>query len=72
MALDVAALGRKTFISQSGPSEVLTAIKKTGQIPEATSKATVKRRREDAVSIETPYGSLIQMMKAENLGRDIH
>ena len=68
MALDVAALGRKTFISQSGLSEVLQAIKKSGQIPEATSKSTVKRRREDAVSIETPYGQLIQMMKAETLG----
>lgn len=58
--LDIASLGRKAFISQSALADVLTAVKESGELPETTSKSTVKRRRAEAAEISTPYGNLIQ------------
>ena len=68
MALDISKLGRKSFISQSALAEVLTAIKNSGEIPQHTSKSTVKRRREDAISqVETPYGPIIETLELDTV-----
>ena len=68
MALDISKLGRKSFISQSALAEVLTAIKNSGEIPLHTSKSTVKRRREDAISqVETPYGPIIETLELDTV-----
>ena len=66
MALDIASLGRRSFISQSALAEVLTAVRESGELPQTCSKSTVKRRREEAAQVETPYGPLIQFLEAES------
>ena len=66
MALDIASLGRRSFISQSALAEVLTAVRESGELPQTCSKSTVKRRREEAAQVETPYGPLIQFFEAES------
>ena len=65
MPLDIARLGRRTFISQNAVSEILTAVRNSGEIPEHTSRATVKRRREAAIGIDTQYGQLLQQLAVQ-------
>ena len=65
MALDIASLGRRSFVSQSALAEVLTAIKLSGELPASSSKSTVKRRREEAAQAETSYGALHQSLEIE-------
>lgn len=65
MVLDISALGRRSFMSQNALSEVLTKVRESGEVPSHTSKSTVKRRKEEACAVETPYGSLIQSFQAE-------
>ena len=60
MALDLSRLGNRSFISQAGIAEVLQAVAETGKVPTAASKSTVKRRRDAAVDLETPYGKLLR------------
>ena len=57
MSLDIASLGRRSFRCQNAWAEVLTAIKKSGEIPQSTSRATVKRRRDAQVNVDTPHGA---------------
>ena len=52
MALDIASLGRRSFISQSALAEVLTAVRESGELPQTCSKSTVKRRREEAAQVD--------------------
>ena len=61
MVLDISKLGRKSFISQAALAEILTAVRDSGELPQATSKATVKRRRDNGISVDTPYGPLVHM-----------
>ena len=61
MVLDISKLGRKSFISQAAVAEILTAVRDSGELPQATSKATVKRRRDNGISVDTPYGPLVHM-----------
>lgn len=67
MALDISKLGRKTFVSQAALAEILSAVKEAGEVPEATSRSTVKRRRQEAIDIETPYGPVISSMELDAL-----
>ncbi|CAK9118393.1 unnamed protein product, partial [Durusdinium trenchii] len=43
----------------AGIAEVLQAVAETGKVPTAASKSTVKRRRDAAVDLETPYGKYV-------------
>ena len=63
--LDISRLGWHSFISQNALSEVLTAIRESGEIPQSCSRPTVKRRRERGVQVETPYGELLQTFEFE-------
>ena len=65
MSLDVSKIGRKTFISQNALAEVLQAVKESGALPQHTSRSTVKRRRDEAVNVDTPYGHLLQVFEVE-------
>lgn len=58
MASPVADLGRRKFVSQSALSELLKELKDLPQLPEATSRSTLKRARDDKVSGQTPLGPL--------------
>ena len=63
-AMDLARLGRKCFVSQNALGEILTWAK---QNPDTlaelgTSRASIKRAREDACDILTSYGKLLQEM----------
>ena len=60
MALDLSKVGRKSFVSQAGIAEVLRAVKEAGELPKGVSKSAVKRSRETAISVETPYGPLLR------------
>lgn len=59
MAVNVGRLGRHKGISRSGLSAVLEELK--GQeFPSATSRQTIKRRRDEDVNVDTRFGPLIQ------------
>eukprot|EP00438_Fugacium_kawagutii_P029032 Skav201323 [mRNA] locus=scaffold4795:9662:11098:+ [translate_table: standard] len=68
--LDIASLGRRAFISQSALADVLAAVKASGEVPETTSKSTVKRRRVEAADVNTPYGKLIQEFQLHTVSGD--
>ena len=57
--MDLSRLGRRSFISQSGIAEVLAAVKDAGELPEGISRSSVKRKRQQAVDVTTPYGKLL-------------
>ena len=63
--MDIAKFGRKSFVSQNALAEILTAVRESGEVPQATSRSTVKRRRETAIEADTPYGPLLQTFEAE-------
>ena len=55
-------LGRRKGISRSGLSTVLDELKKK-DFPDATSRQTIKRRRDADVDVQTRYGKLLQDWK---------
>ena len=59
-SMDLSRLGRRSFISQSGIAEVLAAVKQHGELPDGISRSAVKRKRQQAVDLTTPYGKLLQ------------
>ena len=63
--LDVAKLGRKHFVSQSGLAHVLQAVKEADSLPRGTSRWSVKRKREIAADIQTPYGPILKSWELE-------
>ena len=62
--MDLSSLGRKCFISQRALEEVLTYCKENpDELQSAgTSRSAVKRSREAAFAIQTPYGPIEQML----------
>ena len=60
MALDLSKVGRKSFVSQAGIAEVLQAVREAGELPKGVSKSSVKRSRQTAIAVETPYGPLLR------------
>ena len=56
--LDVSRLGRKSYVSQSALSEILTAVKQADELPEGTSRHSVKRKRQSSARVSTPYGDI--------------
>lgn len=55
----LADLGRKRFISQSALSELLKELATLDELPSAKSRQSIKRAREERVSIEGPMGPLL-------------
>ena len=53
-----AALGRKHYVSQSALEAVLQELKET-PLPDAGSRRTIKRARDEHIDVQTPLGSLI-------------
>ena len=62
MAVNVGHLGRRKGISRSGLSTVLDELKKKKN-PDATSRQTIKRRRDADIDVQTRYGKLLQDWK---------
>ena len=62
--MDLSSLGRKCFISQRALEEVLTYCKENPDELQAagTSRSAVKRSREAAFAIQTPYGPIEQVL----------
>ena len=58
MANPLAALGRKHYVSQSALEALLNELKEA-PLPEAGSRRTIKRARDEHVQVQTPFGSLI-------------
>ena len=59
MDVNVGSLGRRKGISRSGLSTVLEQLKDQ-EFPAATSRQTIKRRRDEGVDLDTIYGKLLQ------------
>ena len=59
MAVNIGSLGRHKGISRSGLSTVLQELKDK-EFPSATSRQTIKRRRDDVVDLDTRYGRILQ------------
>ena len=53
----LADLGRKKFVSQAALAELLSELK-DAPLPEATSRSSIKRARDEKVDITTPCGPL--------------
>ena len=58
MSFDVASLGRKHYVSQSGVAAVLKEVSESCSTV-APSRSVIKRARAEQVAIDTPYGALI-------------
>ena len=56
--MNLADLGRRRFVSQSALSELLKELKSVDELPNAISRQSVKRARDDRMSIDTPVGPL--------------
>ena len=56
---DLVALGKDSYVSQSGMSKLLAVIEKHG-VPEAYSRASQYRARKSVCATETPYGRLVE------------
>ena len=65
---DLCMLGEKSHVSQRGIVELLADIKKN-RIPDAVSRSTQYMARKKMVSIETPYGPLVQQMIMKRAGK---
>jgi hypothetical protein len=65
----LARLGRRHHISTIGLSSLLQEIHDivddTGELPDAASRARIKRARTANIQIDTPYGKLIQEIEVE-------
>ena len=59
----LARLGKSSFVSQSGMSHLIKAIKEEG-IPDASSRITQYRARKVVCNSQTPYGTLVQRVQA--------
>ena len=59
----LAALGRRSYVSQSALAEVLKEIREIGYVPETSSRSSIKRARQEALDIQTPHGKLLQRLK---------
>ena len=61
--LQLANLGRRHHVSQSGLAALLKELHETGgELPSTLSRQSIKRARAEAVSQETPHGQIIQSM----------
>ena len=58
--LDLSRVGRRSYVSQNGLAQILKDIKAVDKLPEGTSKSAIKRARQKAVRVDTPYGPLIK------------
>ena len=66
--MELADLGRKKYVSQSALSTVLGELKALDHVPDATSRSTIKRKREEKMDICTPLGKVfneISLNKAD-------
>ena len=59
MPLDLARVGRKSYVSQNALAAILKAVKEE-ELPKGISRPVIKRRREAATNVETPYGPIFQ------------
>ena len=59
MPLDLARVGRKSYVSQNALAAILKAVKEE-ELPKRISRPAIKRRREAATNVETPYGPIFQ------------
>lgn len=66
MSLDLAKVGRKSFVSQSGLAEILRAVREADSLPKGISPSAVKRARTKAMSAETPFGPMLKDWKLRN------
>lgn len=57
-------LGRRNYVSESGLASLLQELKELGQLPEQTSRASIKRARDQALTgLSAQYGDLMKMKK---------
>jgi hypothetical protein len=58
----LANLASHNYVSEHGLAVVLRSVKADPSILSASSRSSIKRTRDDAVTIKTPYGSLLQRL----------
>ena len=57
-------LGRPNYVSESGLASLPTELKELGQLPEQTSRTSIKRARDQAISdLSAQYGTLMKTKK---------
>ena len=61
-------LGRKHFVSERGLAAVLQELQEAGLLTEdlASSRSSIKRARDDEVTVVTAYGQLIRRLDIAN------
>ena len=69
----LAHVGRSKYVSQSALASVLAEVRELGKVPEACSRSTLKRARDEEINIKTPYGDLMQSVAIDmNNGSQRH
>ncbi len=67
----LAHLGRRSYVSQSGISNLLKELHAIGSLPSQTSRSSVKRARDKNLhAMSTPYGPLVRRVKVHIDGVD--
>ena len=65
MPLDLARIGRKSYVSQNALAAVLKAVREAEELPAGISRPAIKRSRVSATDVRTPYGPLFQTFSLE-------
>ena len=65
MPLDLARIGRKSYVSQNALAAVLKAVREAEELPAGISRPAIKRSRVSATDVRTPYGPLFQTFGLE-------
>ena len=66
--MSLADLGRKKFVSQAALAELLKELRELEELPEATSRSSIKRAREEKVTVESPLGPLLRSKSLPSTG----
>ena len=65
--LDLSRLGIRQYVSQSALAAVLKAIQEADELPTGISRGSIKRAREAAVDVNTPYGPIFRTWNLERI-----
>lgn len=68
--VEIASLGKASFITQSGMAKLIETLKSIG-VPESSSRATQYRARKDICNTITPYGPLVRPVAVKLVGSDV-
>ena len=64
----LARLGRRSYVSHSALAQILEEFKSLDSLPEACSRASIKRARQEEIRVETSVGPLFRKLDVRDAG----